>query len=78
MIGTTCTPCASATLPSGAGIADCSACSNAKGFASSTLGCYSCVSQTGASSTATNNVCTCSGTGQAWKPYLGACACYWN
>lgn len=77
-IGNQCTPCSSASLPAGSTLADCQSCSNSKGFAKQTLGCYSCASQTGASAAVTNGTCTCSGTGQAWKPLLGLCACDWN
>lgn len=78
MIGTNCKPCISATLPSGATAADCTACLNSKGFVTQTLGCYACSSQNGASATVTNGSCTCITQNQTWRPLIGSCGCDWK
>jgi hypothetical protein len=78
IIGLTCISCGSATMPPGAVSADCSACSNSKGFSSQSLGCYACASQVGGANTVINGLCGCNLVGTVWRPSLGACVCDWG
>jgi len=78
IMGTRCVTCATASLPAGATVNDCGACSNSRGYASNNMGCFACAFQQGANSAVTNGVCTCMGTGTVWRPSLGACACDWS
>jgi hypothetical protein len=73
-----CSQCSSLTFANGATAADCTSCSNAKGFAKYNGDCYFCGDQFMANAAVVGGICTCQAASMTWHPQRGGCACNMN